>query len=35
MENLPEDATSGWGESVSVDVSLMGGEVGGSTIRNT
>jgi hypothetical protein len=34
MENLPEDATSGWGESVSAEVSLVGGEVGSGTIRN-
>ena len=35
MENLPEDATSGWGDGVSVEVSLVGGEVGSGTIRIT
>jgi hypothetical protein len=35
MENLPGDATSGWGESVSVEVSLVGGDMGSGTIRNT
>jgi hypothetical protein len=34
MENLPEDVTSGWGESVSVEVSLVGGEVGRGTKRD-
>jgi hypothetical protein len=34
IEKLPEDVTSGWGENVSVEVSLVGGDVGSGTMRD-